>query len=104
MRQLELSLGGALQKERSKNRGVAITLGFAGGVCLIAASAIHRNLLLTVAPAAAGLLGCSAALWITNRKRQGKMNASTQVQSNEKTHRHSQTKMLQINLDILDNK
>jgi hypothetical protein len=74
-RQLELALGAAIQKERSMKRGVALTLGVAGGVCLITASAIHRNLLLTVAPAAAGLLGSSAALWITSKNRRTSGNA-----------------------------
>ncbi len=79
-RQLELALGAAIQKERSMKRGVALTLGVAGGVCLITASAIHRNLLLTVAPAAAGLLGYSAALWTTSKNRRVRRNSPLELQ------------------------
>ncbi len=86
-RQLELALGRTFQTVRSKKQGVALTLVIAGGVCLITASAIHRNLLLTVAPVAAGLLGFSAALWMTNKNGRGTSNVPTalltQVPSNE---------------------
>ena len=68
-RQLELALGVMLSKNTIRKRGIAFTLAVAGGVCIITASAIHRNLLLTVAPVVAGLLGCSAALWVTSKNR-----------------------------------
>lgn len=87
-RQLELALGRAFQAQKSKKQCVALALGVAGGVCLITASAIHRNLLLAVAPAAAGLLGCSAALWMTNKNGRGITDLPhaflTQVPSDEK--------------------
>ena len=93
-KQLELALGRAFQTERSKKQGVALTLGFAGAVCLITASVIHRNLLVTVAPAAAGLLGCSAAMWVTSKNKRELVKVPpellTQVPSDEKNH-HSAT-------------
>jgi hypothetical protein len=105
-RQLELAFGEALRKERSMKRGVALTLGVAGGVCLIAASAIHRNLLVTVAPAAAGLLGSSAALWVTSQNRRNKGNPPLafrdQLQDSEHIPSDTLNKHVQGKLQLLD--
>ena len=105
-RQLELALGAAIQKERSMKRGVALTLGVAGGVCLITASAIHRNLLLTVAPAAAGLLGSSAALWITSKNRRTSENTrfgfQPQLQDGKSIPSDTLSREIQGRLHLLD--
>lgn len=89
-RQLELELGPTQPKEKSRKQGIAFTLAVAGGVSLITAGAIHRHLILAVAPAAAGLLGCSAALWVTSNNRREIVKAPPelliQVPSDEKNH------------------
>ena len=103
-RQPEFSAGEAVQKERIKKRGMALTLGFAGGVCLITASTIHRNLLLTVAPAAAGLLGCSAVLWVKCKNGRGTEQVPpaflVQVPSGNKTHHDTSAGMPEVRLEM----
>lgn len=79
--QLELLL--AYEGQKNSNRqGRAISFAVAGCVCIVAAIAIHRSLLVIVGPVGAGLLGGAGIAWSRSKREASAGNLPLPVRMN----------------------